>query len=394
MAWHFNIVTPVALPANLLVVPLAGCVIASSLASLICGAWWLGLSEVFNHSAWLWMTLMTGVCERAASMPGGWFHVPAPPWYVLGLYYPTLALVASGWLLHRRRMAVAFVLIVVGTLIAGSVARAQRTEVRLTVLSLRGGDSMYADLPGLTDDFLIDTGDDGSAGFAVQPFLRARGLNRLPNLLLTHGDVRHVGGANKILDELPIGTVITSPVRFRSPVYRELVRRLEAGEVDWRRVVRGEQLSGWEVLHPAAEDRFSRADDNAMVLRGTFHGVRVLLCSDLGRNGQRALAEREIALRADIVVAGMPGIDEPLGDMFLDLVDPAIIVVSAGEYPASERPTRELRERLLARGVPVLFTCDTGAVTLILRPSGWSVRTVNRGAVPGQFNVARVRRGT
>jgi competence protein ComEC len=393
MAWHFNIVTPVALPANLLVVPLAGCVIASSLASLICGAWCLTLSETFNHSTWLWMTLMSWVCERAASMPGGWFHVPAPPWCVMALYYPTLALVASGWLLQRWRMALACVVIAAGTLIFGFVERAQHPEVRLTVLSLRGGDSLYADQPGLTDDLLIDTGDEGSAEFTVQPFLRGRGMNRLPNLLLTHGDVRHVGGASRILDETSVGAVITSPVRFRSPAYRELVRRLDGNQVEWQRVVRGGQVAGWEVLHPAAEDRFSRADDSVMVLRGTFHGVRVLLCSDLGRHGQRALAERETGLRADIVVAGMPGIDEPLGDMFLDLVDPAIIVVSAGEYPASERPTRQLRERLSARGVPVLFTCDTGAVTLSIRDSGWSVRTMNRGGVPGQFNVARVRRG-
>ncbi len=145
----------------------------------------------------------------------------------------------------------------------------------------------------------------------------------------------------------------------------------------WRQVNRGNRFGNWTILHPATDDRFPEADDNALVLRGEFHGVRVLLCSDLGRPGQRALLEGEHDLSADVVVCGIPARGEPLGDALLDAVQPRVIIVSASEVPAQERATKELRERLERRGIPVFYTSDDGAVTVTLRPEGWEARAMS-----------------
>jgi competence protein ComEC len=388
MAWYFQIFTPVTLGANLLMVPLAGGVIASSLASLAFGAWLPQLSHLFNHSAWFWMTLMAHCSEGAAALPGAWVRVPPPPWYVLVLYYPMLAAIATSWLFHRGRLAVAglAVLIVVGACLME--ARAGRDAVRLTVLSLRGGDSLFFDAPGKTNDMLIDTGDAAAVRHTVLPFLLSSRVGEVPFLLLTHGDVRHVGGALMLLEEFCVERVVTSHLRFRSPYYRDIARHLETVPDQWQRVGRGDRVGAWEVLHPAVEDRFSKADDGAVVLRGTFHGTRVLLCSDLGRLGQRTLAERERDLGADLVMAGMPAVDEPLEDLFLEAIQPVLMVISSGESPATERPTNRLRERLEQHGVPVWFTGDHGAITLVLHPGGWEVR-----AMDGRRHQARRKAG-
>jgi competence protein ComEC len=384
MAWYFQIFTPVTLVANLFMVPLAAGVLASSLASLAVGAWFPMLSGVFNHSAWLWMSLMTRTSEVAAALPGAWFEVPAPPVYALALYYPLLAGIATGWLLRPRRLLLAgLLLLTVGGVFLTQQNR-QRQEVRLMVLALRGGDSVFFEALGQYEPMLIDTGDAMAAEFTVLPFLRTRGISHLPNLLLTHGDVRHMGGAVWLLNEVKVDRVITSALGFRSSYYRDLVRHLETTPDQWLRVGRGDRVGPWEVLHPAKEDRFSRADDGAIVLGGTFHGTRLLLCSDLGRLGQRSLAERERDLQADLVIAGMPGPDEPLGNLFLEGIQPALIILSTGEYPASERPSRELRARLEAWGRPVLFTGDHGTVIVTLRSSGWQVRTLDGPCHSGQ----------
>ena len=102
----------------------------------------------------------------------------------------------------------------------------------------------------------------------------------------------------------------------------------------------------------------------------------MLLCSDLSKLGQRILLEREPQLRADIVVAGMPNLDEPLGNALLDAIQPRVIIVSAGSYPSNELASKGLRERLNRRGVPVLFTSDVGAVTMAFKPGGWDARTL------------------
>jgi beta-lactamase superfamily II metal-dependent hydrolase len=277
--------------------------------------------------------------------------------------------------------------------------------VTLTALPLRGGDAICIDAPGTVDDLVIDGGDESAVQRVVTPFLRAQGRNRLPTLVLTHGDVRHVGGAPLLASEFQVRRLITSPVRFRSPAYREAVEALSAGSPgsgirhpasDLRlpaagfpgpggmprrrcehvQLTRGDRFGAWRVLHPDGSDRFPTADDAALVLLGEFRGVRVLLCSDLGREGQQALLDREKDLRADVVIAAMPAAGQPLSDALLDTVQPQAMILSTGEYPAKEQASLALRGRLGRRQLPVFYTADVGAVELRLQPSGATIRTL------------------
>jgi beta-lactamase superfamily II metal-dependent hydrolase len=114
-----------------------------------------------------------------------------------------------------------------------------------------------------------------------------------------------------------------------------------------------------------------------VVLFGVFDGVRVLLLSDLGKPAQNVLLERYPELVADIVVSGIPARSEPLAEALLERAGPKIIVITDAEYPATQRASRALRERLMRRGVPVLFTRETGAVYLSLRGGRGELRTMS-----------------
>ena len=131
----------------------------------------------------------------------------------------------------------------------------------------------------------------------------------------------------------------------------------------------------WRVLHPPADEHFSQADDNAIVLRGELNGTKVLLLSDLGKPGQIALFAHQPDLRAEIVVAGLPQQSEPLAEAMLDAVHPRLIIIADSEYPALARANRKLRERLARRGIPVLYTVETGAISLSFHRYGWEVKT-------------------
>jgi len=283
----------------------------------------------------------------------------------------------TGWLFAPQRRLVsagAF-----GLLVAAGVLLWQRdrNDLRITVLPLGGGDSIYVDSPGRSNDLLIDCGNESAARFVVRPFLAGQGVNWLPQVLLTHGDLRHIGGVELIESEFATGQFLASNAPSRSPAYRRILDRLNHSPGRLRRLKRGDRFGNWTVLHPAAEDRFPDADDNAIVLRGEVDGVRVLLCSDLGRRGQGTLLDREPDLRTDVVVIGIPGRGEPLADAMLDAVQPRVIIVSASEVPAQERATRELRERLERRGFPIFYTSDDGAVMVTVRPRNWDVRAMS-----------------
>jgi len=378
IAYYFHLFTPVSLIANLVIVPLSSLALACNLGSLLT-AWWPWLSELFNFSGWFWMEAMIQLSDWFATLSGAYFYVKAPGVAGFIIYYTLLFGTVTGWLLAPKRRlwtAAGAGLVAVAGLVQWSQ---QRSDTRITVLPLSGGDAIFADAPGRANDLLIDCGNESAARFVVTPFLHGQGLNRLPHLLLTHGDLRHIGGTGLIEKEFSVGEVLTSNARFRSVTYRQIVGELELAPRRWRQVNRGDRFGNWTILHPATDNRFPEADDNALVLRGEFHGARVLLCSDLGRPGQRSLLEGKHDLRADVVVCGIPARGEPLGDALLEAVQPRVIIVSASEVPAQERATKELRERLERRGIPVFYTSDDQAVTITVRPSGWEV-----GAMSGK----------
>jgi competence protein ComEC len=269
---------------------------------------------------------------------------------------------------------VALILIVAGYVWYWQTAR---NEINLTVLPLNGGHSVFVDAPGQENDWLVDCGNAGAVEFTLKPFLRAQGVNTIQRLVLTHGDVKDVGGAATLDQLFGIGELWTSPAKFRSPAYRGMVSDFEKPPVRHKIFNCGDSAGGWRALHPAAGENFPRADDNALVLSGNFHGTPILLLSDLGRDGQGAVLAHTNDLRADIVIAGLPNDGEPLGDELLEAVQPKVIVVVDSEFPATGRAGSQLKERLAGRKVPVIYTRSAGAVTILIRPKGWELRTMD-----------------
>lgn len=387
---YFSLFSPVALLANVIVVPMSSAALAAALGSLVCGAWLPWAGELFNHSAWFWMSGMLRVSEWAAALPGAFWHTPAPRLADFAIYYAVIIALLSGALFApgRRRWLVA--------LAAGLAVfygwrwMDARDEARLTVLPLQGGSAVFSRDPARRAALLVDCGNTNAANFVTVPFLRAQGVNRLPRLLLTHGDLRAVGAARLVMSEFRVPELLASPVRFRSRVYRDITAAARA-EGRLTEIAPPAELAGWRVLHPTAADRFPRADDNAVVLLGEFHGARVLLLSDLGPLGQDALATRKTNLHADIVVAGLPELGAPLTAAFLDAIQPRLVVVADSEFPATHRAPAALLERLDAAGVRWVSTRVQGAVDFRFHAGGWTARGMNGWEYRAEINRGEAR---
>ena len=376
-AYYFHLFSPVTLLANLLIVPLSSAALACNLGSLICGGWFPWATEMFNYSAWFWMKLMLEISHAVVKLPGAFFYVRSPGLADFAIYYGAMLAVMSG-AAFRKKWRIA-TLICVGCIAVfyGWRWQAARSITTLTVLPLNGGSAVFVQSGKSADDLLVDCGDTNAVDFITKPFLHAQGVNHLPRLALTQGDMRDMGGAQSVCELFSVGQVVTSPVRFRSSVYRQTITVIEQTPGRHKIANRGDAIGAWTVLHPAATNQFAKADDNALVLKGEIHGARILLLSDLGRPGQSALLALTNDLRADIVVAGLPAEGEPLGDALLAAVQPKAIIVADSEFPATRRAPAALRERLEQRDIPVCYTRQTGAVTMVLKPGGWKLRTMD-----------------
>jgi competence protein ComEC len=283
----------------------------------------------------------------------------------------------SGWLFKKenRRWAIASVALVL--VYGGWEWRRAQTQLDVTVLPLNGGHAVHVDGPGRQHDWLVDCGNTNAVEFVTKPFLHGRGVNTLPRLALTHGDLQHVGGTPLLWNELHVEKTFTSPVRFRSAIYHDLMDALDSLPGQHEILRRADTNSCWTVLHPDEDDKFPQADDASLVLLGQIHDARILLLGDLGRPGQEALMKRSPDLHADIVITGLPEQGEALSNGLLDATQPKLIIVTDSEFPATKRASLALRVRLAEHAVPVIYTRYAGAVTISIHPGGWQARTMD-----------------
>jgi competence protein ComEC len=376
-AKYFHLFSPVSTPANIIAVPLGTLALMANLGALICGGWFPWATELFNHAAWFFMVAMTGVSEWFTKIPGAYFYVPAPSWISIGIYYAVLIVVLSGWLNTARRKILGVVILVIIALIYLFRWENSRNETEVTILPLNGGHAIYVDAGGRKNDWLIDCGNENAVNLTLKNFLRAQGANQIPRLVLTEGDAKNCGGAQLLNQSFCVGELWTSGVKFRSVVYRNAVSGFEKPPSRHSILNRGDEIGQWKILWPTTTNNFARSDDNALVLLGNFPGGKVLLLSDLGRNGQSELLSATNNLRADIVVAGLPDDGEPLSDALIDAIQPRAIVIVDSEFPAQRRASNALRERLAQKQIPVIYTRDSGAVKIVTDKFVWRLQAMD-----------------
>ena len=380
-AYYFHLFSPVTLLANLLVVPMSSLTLMCNLGSLLCGDWLPWCTELFNHCGWFWMLSMVKVSRWCTELPGAYFYLPAPSPITFVFYYALLIGTISGWLwkAEQRRRTIAALLLVAA--FYGWQFYKSQNEISLTVIPLNGGHAIHLDAPGQSGDCLVDCGNTNAVEFVARPFLRADGVNHLSRLVLTHGDLRHVGGIYALDAEFHIKEVLASSFRFRSVTYRRIFADMQREPSRLHIKHRGDTIGAWNVLHPTTSDDFNQADDGALVLAGTFNNTRILLLSDLGRTGQNLLFDRTPDLRADIVVTGLPAQSEAICDALLDAIQPRVIIVADTELPATERSKEPLRDRLARRNIPVIYMREAGAVSISITADACTIQPMKAAAI-------------
>lgn len=380
-AKYFHLFSPVSTLANLFAVPLGTFALMANLGALICGHWLPWFTTLFNHAAWFFMVAMTWVSVEAAEIPGAYFYTPEPSLATIAIYYFVLIAAFSGWFCNRRRIACgSAVLFCIGAVYFWHW-QTSRDQTDLTVLPLSGGQAVFVDADGRKNDWLINCGSEDAVNFTLKNFLRAQGVNSLPRLVLADGSARGCGGARTLDDLFGIGELWTSDVRFRSAIYRGAVAGFETGARPpgsrHKILNSGGTVGCWQVLFPTSTNAPAKADDGSLVLRGAFHGTKILVLDDLSRGGQSELLSETNNLRADIVLAGLPSEGEPLCDALIAAVHPTVMVVADSEFPATRRASRALHERLARKQIPVLYTRTAGAVKIVTDQSGWRLQTMD-----------------
>ena len=242
-------------------------------------------------------------------------------------------------------------------------------EFRVTLLDVGQGLALLVRTRGHA--LLYDSGprwwEGGDAGErVVVPALHALGVARLDELLISHADLDHAGGAASILTRVAVTRVLSSE-SLRVP--RGVATRPCRAPLRW-------QVDGvtFEILHPRVGESFVKRNDRSCVLavRGAYG--RALLSGDIELGVERALLARDsAALAAEVVSVPHHGSASSSSAAFVQAVHPRVALIGAGLHNRYQLPQAAVVARYRASGAEVINSATSGAVSVDIARRGLRV---------------------
>jgi competence protein ComEC len=330
--WYFHLVAPVSLLVNIPVVALATAMVGLGAASLSVAWAFPWGAVVCNKLNWVLASVLVGIIEGAAMVPGGWFYV-GRPWDM--------------WWKEAPRVTV----MAVGEGQAVSVESSQGLQ-------------------------LIDVGDRSDATFVVEPFLRRTGTRTLQRLWLTQGDADHIGGGAGLLQRWRVAEVVTAALPNRSGALRSLERDYPGRLSKWTAPRTWDEAIGrWELLWPQQQKVGPLAQDRGLVIRFvTKSGASLLFAGDIGSAVESALLASGRVVQAEILVQGQHPKRDGFTEAWLERVAPRHLIFAGGGYRHASLP-ESVRADLVRQGCRLWDTARTGAVTCIPEGAQWKLES-------------------
>lgn len=345
--------------ANLVAVPLWSLVVAP-LAVAGLALEWLHPSlagAAWRAAAWCF-DLAWPSFESLGSSPVSLWWLPESHWVA----FP-LALLGAFWLLLPAGVpGKGLALLLWLPLLWPDVRRPDPGEAVVTVLDVGQGLSVLVRTRSRT--LLYDMGPAVPEGYdagerAVVPALRAHGVRRIDQLVLSHADLDHRGGLDAVRAAFP-DAALAAP---------------ESAGIDGARACLPGEDWEWDgvrfsILHPPRYFPDLR-NEASCVLRVEAAGRVALLTGDIGAIIERRLvAEQPDSIRADVVVVAHHGSRHSSDPAFVAATRARHAVVSAGHGNRFRHPGVDVVKRWTAADAMVWDTGRHGALTFGLGRDG------------------------
>lgn len=235
--------------------------------------------------------------------------------------------------------------------------------------------SVYCFDAGKADAFLLSTKrsavliDCGEKGFGkeILAYMEDAGIERLDCLIVTHFDKDHVGGAAKVLNSVPVDTVLQSNRPKDSEQYEKYLKALDGAGIEAQTVRETLRftLDGIEyaVDPPRQAEYSSDSSNNSSLIVSVRNGANTLLFTGDAEDERTAEFLGENHETYELLKLPHHGRWQSTLPALIASVKPAYAVITSSDEEPEDEETMALLaqvgvETYLTREGPVLFRCD------------------------------------
>lgn len=370
----FNVVSPVGLVINVLLIPVVSVGLCFGFAAILLGVISQTIAWPFAFVFGWFLEWLVAVVDLAAAIDLGHAYVPEPPGWWLIIFYSVVAAAMLATTLKRRPARV-WSCVGVWAIFGLTLLPANREEglLRCTTLYVGHGLSVIVETPsGKT--LVYDVGSRAGGEFSsrvLKEALWARGISKVDALIVSHADIDHYNGVLDLLTSVPVGRILCSR-HFPDSRQRLTLETFEAAEelgVRTAFISQGDSLSfddtvTMRILQPVAATSYVSDNAASVVLEIEYQQRRILLTGDIDDDGLDELLKQP-ARKIDVLTAPHHGAPTANPRELAAWASPTFVVASA--------PTPAYQQELESHYGPetrVIMTPESGAVTTTVTSDG------------------------
>lgn len=384
VAYHYNIVSPISIVANLLFIPLAGLIVQLGFLLIISSLIFPPLAKLIGYIIGYLSFIFIEGNYMLGSIPLSSKVVISPPIFIIICYYVSI------WLLSDERPASVdirkmFTIIISAVVIFILVISVYPADFKVVFLDVGQGDCIYIRTPDKRH-ILIDAGGVPYRGYEtsfdtgahiVLPFLLKNGVHKLDLVVASHWHDDHVGGLFSVLDNIRTDTFLYYPPYESNDVYRELMDLLERRDIARVEVERGQtykvgSLMECSILHPYAGIATDNENNRSIVMHVKYKDTSLMFTGDIEGEVENMLV-RDDNLTSHMLKVAHHGSITSSTEEWIEGVGPMFAVIQVGKNTFNH-PHEDVIDRFKIKDIRVYRTDVHGAVICRYRKGGWKVK--------------------
>lgn len=367
---------------NLFVIPLMSIAVTSGFIGLIVGSIWTWGGRIIITLGVLVLKLYEWICGMIQKLPLCKIVTGHFEFYDMVFFYGLILLLTVTVFCITKKSTkfvngmktVHYISALIAAVILHFIVYTTDMEKNvMTFLDVGQGESAVL-VSGEGRVFLFDAGSSSNkevGEYTVLPYLKYTGISEIDYAVLSHSDEDHINGMRAILEDnaVKINNIIIPCGDDGFEALKQIAgeRNVNIIMADDKTKISGKDIN-IRFLSPMREcgETIDDVNENSLVSMIEMNGRKIVMTGDIGEKTEKILSDSGKLENADVLKVAHHGSGYSSSREFLEAVRPEISIISCGENNSYGHPHKEAIERISAVGSKILYTMESGQITLLI----------------------------